>query len=156
MAHIKRKVKIMNGITPYRNLFDIDPFFSVFPGEHELRNLTNDLIPGGFPSGFRMDVEDTGEAYVVTSELAGVAKEDIDVQFENDRLTISVDHKETEDKKERNYVHKETREWSASRSVVLRGVVADSVTAKMNDGVLTITLPKEEKQEPASNKVTIQ
>lgn len=146
----------MKSITPYRHLFDIDPFLPLFPGEHELRSLGNDLMPGGFPGGFRMDVEDNDENYVVTSELAGVAKEDIDVQFENDRLTISVDHKESDEKKDRNFVHKETREWSATRSVMLRGVDRDGISAKMTDGILTITLPKVEEEKEDSNKVTIE
>lgn len=142
----------MSNIMPYRHLLDIDPFFPLFPGEHELRSLTSDIMP----NGFRLDVEDNEDSYVVTSELAGVAKEDIDVQFENDRLTISVDHKESDEQKGRNYVHKETREWSAARSVMLRDVESDSITAKLADGILTITLPKVEKEAVASNKVTIE
>lgn len=146
----------MSTLVPYHSMFALDPLFPMFPGEHGLRSLTSDLIPGGFPNGFRVDVEDTEEAYVVTAELAGVAKEDIDVQFEDDRLTIAVEHRESEEKKERNYVHKETREWSASRSVILRGVDAGSVSAKMSDGVLAITLPKAEEEKPETNKVTIE
>ena len=156
LGAMKEEVITMSAIMPYRHLFDIDPFMPLFPGEHELRGLTNDILPGGFPGGFRMDVEDNDDNYVVTSELAGVAKEDIDVKFEDDRLTISVDHKESDEKKERNFVHKETREWSATRSVVLHGVVSDGITAKLTDGILTITLPKEEQKEAPSNKVTIE
>lgn len=142
----------MSAITPYHRLFDIDPFYPLFPGENELRGLTNDFLP----NGFRMDVVDNEDAYVVTSELAGVAKDDIDVNFENDRLVIQVDHKETDEKKDLNYVHKETREWSATRSIVLRDVDAAHITAKLTDGILTISLPKAVKEDVPSGKVTIE
>ena len=147
----------MRAITPYRHLFDIDPFFPLFPGEHELRSLSNSIMPGGFPGGFRLDVEDKEDSYVVTSELAGVDKGDIDVQFEDDRLTISIDHKESDEKKDRNYIHKETREWSATRAIMLHDVDDDAITAKLDDGILTITLPKVAAEETkATNKVTIE
>lgn len=146
----------MHAITPYRRLFDIDPWLPLFPGENELRSLSNDLMPGGFPGGFRLDVEEKDDAYVVTSELAGVDKGDIDIQFEDDRLTISIDHKESEEKKERNYIHKETREWSATRAVMFHDVDEGSITAKLEDGVLTISLPKVAEEERPTNKVTIE
>lgn len=129
----------MSGITPYRSLFDIDPLAPLFP----VRGIVSDLVP----EGFKLDIEDTDDAYVVKAQIAGVNKEDLDVKFEDGRLTISVDHKETEEEKDKNYIHKETREWSASRSVILRDTVREGVAAKFSDGCLTVTVPKAQPEE---------
>lgn len=137
----------MSGITPYRSLFDLDPFTPAFP----VHSIMNDIVP----AGFRLDIEDTDEAYVVKAQLAGVNKEDIDVQFEDGRLTIAVDHKETEEEKDKTYIHKETREWSASRSVILRDTTREGVAAKFADGCLTVTVPKVQDEEKDAGKIEI-
>lgn len=141
----------MNAISPYRSLFDIDPFAPLFPSEYKVRSMMSDLMP----EGFRLNVEDTDDAYVVTAHIAGVNKDDIDVQFDEGRLTIAVDHKETSEEKEKNYLHKETREWSASRSVMLHDTIREGVSAKLDNGVLTITVPKAKDEKVATTKVTI-
>lgn len=141
----------MNAISPYRSLFDIDPFAPLFPSEYKVRSMMSDLMP----EGFRLNIEDTDDAYVVTAHIAGVDKDDIDVQFDDGRLTIAVDHKETSEEKEKNYLHKETREWSASRSVMLHDTVREGIAAKLDNGVLTITVPKAKDDKAAATKVTI-
>ena len=67
-----------------------------------------------------MNVEDAGTAYVVTAELPGVKREDIDVELNEGRLSVSVEKKETEEEKGKNYLYKESGEWSATRGVFLK------------------------------------
>ena len=50
-------------------------------------------------AAFKMDVEDTGESYVVSAELPGVKRDEIDVELNEGRLSISVEKKETEEEK---------------------------------------------------------
>jgi HSP20 family protein len=96
--------------------------------------------------GFKMDVEDAGEKYVVSAELPGVSREDIDVELNEGRLSISVDHKESEEKKAKNYLYKETGEWSATRGVYLKDAATAGLSAKFEGGVLTINVPKQVEQ----------
>ena len=98
-------------------------------------------INGG--DAFKMDVEDAGDAYVVTAHLAGVNRDEIDVELNEGRLSISVDKTETEEEKGKNYLHKETHEWSASRGVYLKDAATEGLTAKLEGGVLTINVPKQ-------------
>ena len=95
-------------------------------------------------SSFKMNVEDAGGAYVVTAELPGVKRDEIDVELNEGRLSISVDRKESDEEKGKNYLHKETSEWSATRGVYLKDAATSGLTAKYEGGVLTVNIPKQE------------
>ena len=94
-------------------------------------------------AGFKMNVEDAGDKYVVTAELPGVKKDEVDVELNEGRLSISVDKKESDEEKNKNYLQKETSEWQASRGVYLKDAATDGLTAKMDGGVLTVNVPKQ-------------
>lgn len=97
-------------------------------------------------AAFKMDVEDTGDAYLVSAELPGVKREEIDVELNEGRLSISVDKKETEEDKAKNYIHKETREWSATRGIYLKDAATAGLSARLDGGVLTVTVPKQDEK----------
>ncbi len=91
--------------------------------------------------GFRLDSYADDNAYYVVAELPGIPKEDIDVRLENAVLTISGERKISKGDAERSFKFR--------RSVTLGDDVAqDEVTAKHENGVLTITLPKSEERKP--------
>ncbi len=97
-------------------------------------------------AGFKMDVEDAGEKYVVLAELPGVKREEIDVELNEGRLSVSVEHKESDEQKGKNYLYKETGEWSATRGVYLKDAATAGLTAKFDGGVLTINVPKQDQK----------
>ena len=103
---------------------------------------------------FKMDVEDTGDAYVVSAYLAGVGRDEIDVELNEGRLSISVEKTETEEEQGKNYLHKETHAWSASRGVYLKDAATEGLSAKLDNGVLTINVPKQTAKENVT-KVSI-
>ena len=105
--------------------------------------------------GFKMDVEDAGDAYVVSAELPGVTKDQVDVELNEGRLSISVDKKESDEKKSRTYLQKETSEWQASRGVYLKDAAREGLSAKLEGGVLTVNVPKQQRQSNVT-KVTIE
>lgn len=107
------------------------------------------------PATFVMDVEDTDDAYKITAHLPGVARDEIGVELREGRLSIAVNKKETEEEKNKNFLHKETREWSATRGVYLKDAASEGVEAKLEDGILTITVPKLEEKKNIT-KVEIQ
>lgn len=95
---------------------------------------------------FKMNVEDAGNAYVVSAELPGVKRDEIDVELNEGRLSISVDRKESEEEKGRNYLYKETSSWSATRGVYLKDAAVSGLTARLEGGVLTVNVPKLEQK----------
>ena len=130
----------MTSIMPYGNLdralrrtWPLDAFDDFFS---PLASVSPENV-------FKMDVEDAGEKYVISAELAGVSRDEIDVELNEGRLSISVEKKETEEEKGKNYLHKETREWSATRGVYLKDAATEGLSAKLADGVLTVNVPKQ-------------
>lgn len=126
-----------NGFTDFYNMLD-DFFNDMSPG----RSLMND--------SFKIDVRENEGDYRVDAELPGVKKEDISVELVDNRLSISVTREENTEEKRDNYLHKERRFGSFSRSVYLADVQNDGITAKFNDGLLEITVPKAIRAEKAS------
>ena len=104
----------------------------------------------------KVDIEDTGDSYVMTADMPGVAKEDINLTYDNDVLTISASHVESKEEKDeqKNYIRKERTSSSFCRQFPVSGIQKEGITASCKDGVLTITLPKEEPQQ-AEMKHTI-
>lgn len=90
------------------------------------------------------DVIDDGDAFVVRADLPGFASEDIDVQLvENRKLSIEATHEEDSEVGTADFVTRERRHQSVSRTVRLPEAVTESDTAaRYEDGVLTVTLPK--------------
>lgn len=108
-------------------------------------------------TAFRTDVEDTGDAFKLEAELPGFDKEDIQLDLDNDTLTISAEHssdKKEEDKK-RNFVKRERYYGSYTRSFDVTGIDVDRIEAEYNKGVLTLTLPKKQENIPVSRRLEI-
>lgn len=96
-----------------------------------------------------VDIVEHDETFVVTADLPGFDSDEVDVQVTDHTLRIDADHEETtEAESEGRYLRRERRRESMRRSVRLPSDVdADSVTATMNNGALTVTLPKETAEE---------
>ncbi|MGI5907688.1 MAG: Hsp20/alpha crystallin family protein [Christensenellales bacterium] len=93
---------------------------------------------------FKVDVVESDEAYAVEAELPGVKKNEVDLAFNDGRLTISVRREEQTEEKKKNYIHKERRFSSMQRSIFLADAKEDGIRAKMEDGVLHVSVPKQD------------
>lgn len=92
-----------------------------------------------------VNVEETKEEMVLTAELPGMTHEDIEIELENNVLSISGEKAEerTEGEEDRRYHLWERRYGSFQRSFTLpRTVMADDISATFDSGVLTVRLPK--------------
>jgi HSP20 family protein len=88
---------------------------------------------------------------VVRADLPGIKPEEVKIEVEDDILTVSGEHEESKEKKDKNYVRRERRYGSFSRSMALpAGIDPKTIEAKTRDGVVevTIPLPEEAKKEP--------
>lgn len=106
---------------------------------------------------FRLDVKENDEAYTVEADLPNTQKDDIAVDFNDGRLSIAVTRDEIDEQKDErdNYLHRERRYSSMQRSIRLVDGVADGITAKLEDGVLKITVPKD-KEAGKTTRIEIQ
>lgn len=99
-------------------------------------------------STFKVDVKDKGSFYELTAELPGVKKEDIELHYEQDYLTISANREEEKEEKQDNYVCRERHVGKIQRSFVISDVDESRIAASFQDGVLTVELPKLEGGKP--------
>ena len=111
---------------------------------------------GSALSAFRTDVIDTGDAYKLEAELPGFNKEDIQLDVENDCLTISAERKQNSEEKKHNVIKRERVYGSYSRSFDVSGIQVDGIQASYKDGILTLVMPKKQETLPASRKLEIQ
>lgn len=105
---------------------------------------------------FSTDIRDEGDHYLLEAELPGFRKEDIDLDVKDGFLTISASHQESNETKQGNYLCRERRSGSFSRSFNLDGIQEEGITASYNNGVLELTLPKRQEVLPQSRKIAIQ
>lgn len=101
-----------------------------------------------------IDVYQTPEMIIVKSTIAGVKPEDIDISINNDLLTIRGTRKMENKVSAEDYFYQECYWGSFSRSIILpMEVRSDEVEATIENGVLTIKLPKAQAAKQISVKV---
>jgi HSP20 family protein len=96
-----------------------------------------------------VDVKEDENGYMMEIELPGLTDKDIEVKVEGNLLTLSSKKNEEKEEKKKDYVLKERRSYSFSRSFVLpENVNADEIGAEFKNGLLTLNVPKTEKAKP--------
>ena len=108
-------------------------------------------------SEFPMDVYQTDKDYVVKATLPGVRPEDLDVNLVRQTLSIKATVQPDKDVKDEDWLLKESRFVGFARTISLPGEVqADKVEATLDNGILTLRIPKAETLQPKSIKVQTQ
>ena len=109
-------------------------------------------------SQFRTDVTDEGDHYLLEADLPGFEKKDIQLEIHDDTLTVSAERKSrVEEKDRKEKVIRMERSYGAYRRCFdISGVDADKIKAKYEDGVLRLTLPKQEKRLPEGRRLEIE
>lgn len=133
-----------------QDVFSIDSLFDSF--------FDDSFMPALFANDaqIRVDVKENEKEYIVEADLPGVKKEEINVELNNDRLTISVSRNEEVNEERENYIRKERRSGSYCRSFYVENVIEDQISAKFENGVLSMVLPKKETGADTKNHIDIQ
>lgn len=86
---------------------------------------------------------DHGDELVVSADLSGFEREEIEFSVDEERLRLGASHVQESTEAEEQYVRKERANRSVQRSLSLPATVdAESASASYTNGVLTVTLPK--------------
>lgn len=94
-----------------------------------------------------IDVSETDEEFIITAELPGMDKDDIDIDLENNRLTISGERSIQTEEDGKKYHRIETKYGSFERSFQLpENVDEDSISASYENGLLKISIEKSEEE----------
>ncbi len=139
----------MYGLIPFENNYHIFDAFNDLE-----KNFFRDSMP---VNTCRTDIREDEDKFVMETELPGFAKEDIAIDVSGSVLTLKAEHKtQREDKGEDGrYIRRERSYGAYSRTFDISDIDADGITADYKDGILTMNLPKKQKQVPASRRLEI-
>lgn len=110
----------------------------------------------GMFAGIQTDIKENETNYELVMNVPGFEKEDIEISTNDGILEVKSEKEETNENKDNDkYIIKERSSSSFKRCFKLpSNVDVKTISAKMDKGVLTLTLPKVEKDD-TSNKITI-
>lgn len=136
------------------NLFD--DWFT--PAQREFYTGQNPLYGKNEKNLMKTDVKEKDGNYELDIDLPGFKKEDVNIQLEKGYLTITAAkslNKDEDDQK--GYIRKERWFGNCSRSFYVgESIRSEDIKAKMEDGILHMTVPKETKQIPQRNTILIE
>jgi HSP20 family protein len=136
--------------TRVNRVLALEPFVSVHRDfESMLGRALNGRENGVRSTPFGVDVREDADHLYVEADLPGFKKEEVDITLEDQTLTISGQRAETSNENKAEWLLNERRHTRFLRSFTLPPTVSDqSVNAKLENGVLTITLNKREESKP--------
>lgn len=103
-----------------------------------------------------MDLVETDDHYLLRADLPGMSEDDVNVQLEDNVLTISGERKAQDEHNGEGYYRLERAYGSFSRSLTLPdGVNADAIDAHFDRGVLEVRVPKPEQKKPRSVQIKL-
>ena len=108
-------------------------------------DFENDFFAGTGLSSCKVDVRDEGDKFVMEAELPGFEKDEIHLDVEDDCLKLSAEH----------HADSEDKDISYQRSFDLTGIDAEKLDAEYKNGILYITLPKQQPETPTSKRLEI-
>ena len=125
------------------------------------RNLVDsffhDALFTNFSYGSDIDIYREDSNYVVEADLPGFTKEDIDIQFKGDILSISASlNEEEEDTSNKNYFYRSRRSTHFEKQVRFKDVDGENINASYENGVLKVTLPTKVNEEDMVKRISVE
>ena len=124
---------------------------------HGFNRLFDDLLPdhwAGVKHFGNLDLYEDENNIHVEVELPGCERDNIDVSLEDNTLYLQAQRQENKEEKNKNYYVRERLQGQWSRSIQLPAPVAEeNIQAAFKDGILKITLAKQEEAKPHKIKI---
>ena len=130
-----------------------EPFRELGTLQSEMSRLMNGMLEGNGRQSQNwvpaLDVWETPTEVVYAFDLPGIREEQITLEVKDETLTVSADREKTEETSENGFYRFERRFGTFARAVGLpQGVDQDSFSARYENGVLEVRVPKPEEQQP--------
>ena len=102
-----------------------------------------------------MDLVETDDDFVLRADLPGLSEDDVNIELEDNVLTISGERKSSHEERKEGYYRVERASGSFQRSLTLpEGVDPDAVKANFDHGVLEVRIPKPEQRKPRKVQIS--
>lgn len=136
--------------------FDYHPSRSSYDPFRRFEELERQMFSNPV-SNFRADVLTRDDSFVIEAELPGFKKEDINLDIEDDILTIKAtrQNEESDEDSKRKFIRRERFYGSYTRSFDVSNIDTSAITAEYNDGILTLVLPKKAPEKPKTRHLDI-
>ena len=130
-----------------------EPFRELGTLQSEMSRLMNGMLEGNGRQSQNwvpaLDVWETPTEVVYAFDLPGIREEQITIEVKDETLTISADREKTEETSENGFYRFERRYGTFARAVGLpQGVDQENISARYENGVLEVRVPKPEEQKP--------
>ncbi|PIE42025.1 MAG: heat-shock protein Hsp20 [Gammaproteobacteria bacterium] len=134
-------------LIPRSNLFDFDRFFDTSP----MHTMSKEIASP------RVDIKEKDSHFEISAEMPGIKKEAIQVHVHNGILSIEAEtNDEKTEEKDGKIIRKERYSGKMVRSFTLGNNISESdISANFEDGILTLTVPKEAPAKPVARKIEI-
>jgi HSP20 family protein len=132
--------------------------------QNEMNRLFNSVFDTPLPNGSAgvrrwipaMDLVETDDDFVLRADLPGLSEGDVNIELEDNVLTVSGERKSEHEERKEGYYRVERASGSFSRSLTLpEGVNADAIKASFDKGVLEVRIPKPEERKPRKVAITV-
>ena len=136
----------------FRDLFDDDFYMPMMP---DMSDVDKKLYGGRAAHEMKTDVKETEKGYEVAVDLPGFKKDDVTVELNDGYMTITAAKKVVGDKKndEGKYIRREHYAGTMSRTFYVGDQLTENdIHAQMNDGILTLQIPKMEEKKQVEDK----
>ncbi len=137
MSNLIRRNSSPFSLSPF-NLFSDDFFRPLIP---ETQN-------------FKVNIQENDNAYLLTAELPGYDKENLQVSIKDGVVTVSAEKSEEKSVEKPQYVHRESYTGKVSRQIYFENIDEANAEAKYENGILALKIPK--KASTVDNTIDIQ
>ncbi len=125
-----------------------------FPRYRRMANYPDYLDVETTQVYFPVDVYEKGDEFIISAMLPGLKPEDVDIQIVNETVSLRGEFKD-EIQEEANYIIQERPSGKFFRSIAMSDMMdASKAEASMENGILTVRIPKAEDAKPKTIKVT--
>jgi len=120
-----------------------------------MRNFFNDegFLKSANP--IKADIKESENEYIIEAEMPGVKKDEIKLNYKDDILTISYEKEEKSEEEKDNYIRRERSYGTCSRSFYVENIDSEGIKAKHENGILSITLPKDNSKKEKNKTIEI-
>ncbi len=121
----------------------------------DMFGLSGSMRQNGFNIVPAVNIEENENEYRLSAELPGLSKDDINIEYRDNTLTISGEKKSEREDKKNNYHLYERSYGKFHRAFEIDGVNGDKISAEYKNGVLDIAIPKAEESKPKQIEVKV-